>query len=69
MSRIGNGCTFSETSEGCFLKLLISQQRLLFISKYAQMAATRHILHCYSDNNASVLDPSNFLAASCNSLL
>lgn len=42
---------------------------MLFISKYAQMAATRHILHCYSDNNASVLEPSNFLAAICISLL
>lgn len=42
---------------------------MLFVLKYAQMAATRHILHSYSDNNASVLDPSNFLAAIFISLL
>lgn len=38
----------------------------MFISKHAQMSATLHILqHSYSNNNASVLDPSNFSAASC----
>lgn len=67
-SRTGKGCMFSETSEGCFLRLSLSQRAFAVYFKTCSDGSPHHILHCYSDN-ASVLYRSNFLAVICINLL